>query len=380
MVFRSRLSDATLYRLNAIRERVELLQLLIPDGLGTLTRLSSARDQAWVLDCLALAVELSGRPGLAAPLFQLAAEVAMHDGDHSKQASALNNLAYCLRLNGSLRASVVSARTALALSHVSRDRHQEGVSQSNLGIVATARGDLGEAEVAMWHAGEICRERGKQQCDGYLSAYLSELSLVKGDPATALTLADRAWELAAAQAIEVDFIRAARVQGVALLMMGELDRADERLDHALTRVRSCELVEEQLQILVATARLKRHQHQHEQARQLLGEVWAAAEQGPYPLIHADALNLLAGIAREAGNQDEAAAAASQALLLAWADGFPYAYHWGLQEARRHLLALCAPEPFHWTWSELTHLGQGGGGPGYTAGMVTGQQIPAGQGM
>jgi tetratricopeptide (TPR) repeat protein len=344
MVFRSRLSDATLYRLNAIRERVRLLELLIPDGAGTVPRLSSARDQVWVLNNLAMAVELRGRPGSAAPLFQLAAEVSMRAGDHRMQAASLNNLAYCLRLTGRLRASVVSARTALALSSVTHDLHQEGVSQCNLGIVATTCGDLTEAEKAMWRAAEICQERSTQQCEGFLSAYLAELSMYRNDLATARTLADRAWELAAAQSIEVDFIRAARLQGLISLSIGELEVAAERFDHALTRLASCELVEEQLLTLVAMARLLRRLHQPQQAWSLLSELWEMADQGPYPLIRTDALNLQAGLAREVGDHDEAVVSAGRAYALAWSDGPPFAYYWGLQEARRLLLELGSPEP------------------------------------
>jgi tetratricopeptide (TPR) repeat protein len=344
MVFRSRLSDATLFRLNAIRERVQLLELLIPDGVGAVPRLSSARDQVWVMNNLAMAVELRGRPGSAAPLFQLAAEISMHAGDYRMQATSLNNLAYCLRLTGSLRASVVSARTALALSHVTHDLHQEGVSQCNLGIVATTCGDLTEADKAMWRAAEICQDRSTQQCEGYLSAYLAELSMYRDDPVTARTLADRAWELAAAQSIEVDFIRAARLQGLISLALGELEVAAERFDHALTRLASCELVEEQLLTLVAMARLLRRLHQPQQAWSLLSELWKMADQGPYPLIRTDALNLQAGLAREVGNHDEAVTAAGRAYALAWSDGPPFAYYWGLQEARRLLLELGSPEP------------------------------------
>lgn len=69
-----------------------------------------------------------------------------------------------------------------------------------------------------------------------------------------------------------------------------------------------------------------------------------AERGPYPLFHADALNVLAQIERDAGNTQAAIAAATEAYKKAWCDGPPYAYHWGLEAARVHLRALGAPEP------------------------------------
>ena len=73
-------------------------------------------------------------------------------------------------------------------------------------------------------------------------------------------------------------------------------------------------------------------------------MWEAAERGPYPLFHADALNVLAQIERDAGNIKAAIEAATLAYRKAWCDGPPFAYHWGLEAARKHLRELNAPEP------------------------------------
>ena len=96
------------------------------------------------------------------------------------------------------------------------------------------------------------------------------------------------------------------------------------------------LVQEELPALVALAELRRHQGDPAAARDLLDDVWEPAERGPYPLIHADAFNVLAQIERDAGNIEAAIEAATQAYRLAWCDGPPYAYHWGLEAARAHL--------------------------------------------
>ena len=73
-------------------------------------------------------------------------------------------------------------------------------------------------------------------------------------------------------------------------------------------------------------------------------MWEGAERGPYPLFHADALNVLAQIERDAGNHDKAVQAATEAYRKAWCDGPPFAYHWGLEAARKHLTELGAAEP------------------------------------
>ena len=73
-------------------------------------------------------------------------------------------------------------------------------------------------------------------------------------------------------------------------------------------------------------------------------MWDAAERGPYPLLHADARNVLAEIEIAEKNRDAAIAAATAAYRLAWCDGPPFAYDYGLRTARAHLRALGAPEP------------------------------------
>ena len=63
LVFRDRLSHATLYRLNASRQRADLLEMLFPDGLDQLPRLANHYRQASTLNALALAYDLGGQPG-----------------------------------------------------------------------------------------------------------------------------------------------------------------------------------------------------------------------------------------------------------------------------------------------------------------------------
>jgi hypothetical protein len=70
----------------------------------------------------------------------------------------------------------------------------------------------------------------------------------------------------------------------------------------------------------------------------------ATTQEKRALLHADALNVLAQLERDQGRREAAVAAATEAYRQAWCDGPPYAYHFGLTNARRHLQELGAPEP------------------------------------
>ena len=67
--------------------------------------------------------------------------------------------------------------------------------------------------------------------------------------------------------------------------------------------------------MTALAELHRQRKQHSIARELLEQVWAPAERGPYPLWHVDALNVLAQIERDEGNREAAITTATKAYTL-----------------------------------------------------------------
>ena len=70
----------------------------------------------------------------------------------------------------------------------------------------------------------------------------------------------------------------------------------------------------------------------------------ASERGRHSLLHAFARNELVEIETHDKNLPAAVEAATLAYQLAWCDGRPFAYDYGLRTARAHLQALGAPEP------------------------------------
>ncbi len=319
-----------------------------------------------------------------------------------------------------------------------------------------------EADAALRRSLQLSQQKKHQQNEGTRTAFFAEVALWRGDPDSARSLADRAWELAAAQRNEADFIRAARLQGTAALRcwssgfnrpaaepssqsaMVHRDSvqppaeartpadAHERLHHALTRARACQRVEEEIPTLIALAELhllqsRPYQAQRRsgssprdvdessaagtaqslvrptadnvagsptgsaqpetlrtslhgsaaehlaQARELLNDVWDRADAGPYPLFHADALNILAAIeiaeasllesrlqaessagtpasaqppegGTPAKHRQAAIDAARKAYEKAWCQGPPFAYAFGLANAKAHLDALGVEYP------------------------------------
>jgi hypothetical protein len=343
-LLRDHLDKATHYRLSASRQRVELLERLFPAGIDNAPRLEAAKQQSFTLNSLAQAYQFCGEPGRAVPLFRRAVEIDELNNFSAGAMIKVSNLSYTLILAAGLREAQSAARKTLKLSRKEKDELLEAVNLNLLGSGLAACGIDIESEIALERSLALFIAQRNQQSEGVVNAYRAERLLWFGDPKRALPLAQRAWKRAAVRRYEADFIRAARLQGAAALGLNDLDTAAERLQHALTRARAVSRVDEELPTLTAVAELHRRKQEFATARELLDQIWDLAERGPYPLFHADALNVLAQIEREEDNHEAAIAAATRAYKLAWCDGPPYAYHYGLTNARKHLEQLGAPEP------------------------------------
>jgi len=322
--------------------------MLFPDGLDQLPRLKKPRDQASTLNALALAYDASGQPGRALRLYRLSIDPAV-EHDRMGLAVGLGNISDPLRISGALRESECAARRALSMCRELTDLLHEAVSLYLLGLTLAARGASSEALVSLQRSLRMLTVQENEQGEGVVRALLAQRALWIGDAAAARGLANRAWQLAAVHQVKRDFIRAERLQGAAGLALHDLATAVGRLQDALSHAREVNAVDEELPALAALAELRRKQGELKAARELLDDVWELAERGPYPLFHADALNVLAQIERDAAQtdpsrRDAAVEAATKAYRLAWCDGPPFAYHWGLEAARAHLKALGAPEP------------------------------------
>jgi tetratricopeptide (TPR) repeat protein len=344
-VFRDRLSAATLYRLSAGRQRGAMLERLFPKGLDQPPRLASARSRSYTLNALALGSLSSGRPEAAGGLFARAAAIAREEKDDKNLlATVLQNLSEVERAAGHLRKAEATTREALQLSRLLKDRFQEGRGLRYFGVLLAARGAVADAQITFARAERLFRSRVHEQGEGRVCSDQAELLARSGEIESAQRVVELALELAAVRRLARDLICVDRLQGNLALRRGDLATADRCLSDSLSRCRACDSKDEELPTLIALAELRHRQGRTDEARELLDQVWEPAGIGPYPLFHADALNLLARIERDAGNRDAAVAAATEAYRKAWCDGPPYAYHWGLRDAREILAELGAPEP------------------------------------
>jgi hypothetical protein len=80
------------------------------------------------------------------------------------------------------------------------------------------------------------------------------------------------------------------------------------------------------------------------ARKHIDDALQLAEHLQLRLRRADAMNVLSKIEYLGGNREAAAGAAVEAYRLAWCDGPPFSYDWGIRQARENLAAAGEPEP------------------------------------
>jgi tetratricopeptide (TPR) repeat protein len=343
-LFYERLEYATHFRLGANRQRVEMLQMLFPNGLDEPPLLKDQVMRAFTLNALATGYSSSGHPGRAVPLYRRVNSLLSGIGDDKNRGYGLMHLSATLRVKGDLQECEEVARQVLAIADKLQDPFSEAIGSYMLGLLLAVRGKASGSGRALRRSLRMFEEQKHEGGGNQVNAYLAQRAIWFHEYVEALSFADRAWELAQVVKNEGDFIRAARGQGEAALWLGDQERADERLHLALTRARTVNLVEEELPALTALAELRRQQGDEKEAREFLNDVWEYAERGPFPLLQADALNVLAQIELDAGNTKEAIEAATKAYQLAWCDGPPYAYHWGLIKAQQHLDDLGASPP------------------------------------
>jgi tetratricopeptide (TPR) repeat protein len=343
-LFKERLEGTLLYRLSMNRLRADLLEMLFHNGLEQLPSLKTTNDLVSILNALAVAYNAAGQPGQAVYLYRHATSLHKQSGNRKDQSIGLCSWSNALRLTGKLREAEAIARQALLINREERDHLQEAFTLRFVGLATAMQPSGGESQLALLRSLRLYSKPLNRQAQGVVHAILAKRALWQNDPDTALKLADQAWELADHEKRKGDFIRAARVQGEATLWRDDFARAEGCLSYTLTNAREVNLMEEELPALTALAELHRRQRLYDTAREYLDQIWGPAERGPYPLLHADAFNVLAQLEHDQGRREAAVAAATAAYKQAWCDGPPYAYHFGLTNARRHLQKLGAPEP------------------------------------
>ncbi|HWL74506.1 MAG TPA: hypothetical protein VNQ74_11585, partial [Burkholderiaceae bacterium] len=196
-LFIRHLASATLRRLSASRQRIELLELLFPDGLRQLPRLSSQNVQAHVLNSLALGYRFSGHPRHAISLFRRYHEIHTETEYEDYFGIGPHNLSNTLRLVGALFESEATVRRALAISCEQANHFKEAIALRWFALTLATRGMISESEVALRRALQMFMGWPEaDQSEGMTNTVLAQRAIWLGTSAAALAFANRAWELA----------------------------------------------------------------------------------------------------------------------------------------------------------------------------------------
>lgn len=341
--FTHRLSDVMTWRLSRAREQVELLELLFPNGVEQTPSVNDLKMQSDFFFLYARANK-GLNPNRSAEMFQRHIDLAKRVSPKRDLAEAFEGLSDVQRMIGKLYASEVTALKSVVLFRELNDEIYEGRAYYRLGLVLAARGLGDKSEAVLTQALHVFEKIELSNAIAGAYAFLAQNALWAEKPEKAILLADHAWNLTEDRRFERDFIRAARLKGTGALRVGDLETANERLHHALIRSRNVNMIDEELSILVALSELALQVGNIGKSREILDDVWEFVERGHFMLVYADALNILSQIEYRDGHPNDAITAANRAYELAWCDGPPYAYHWGLETAKKHLDKLDAPYP------------------------------------
>jgi tetratricopeptide (TPR) repeat protein len=344
-----RLDDPLYYRFGAYQTEIELLRELFPDGEDRPPRLKSESAQASTLNDLAASYSLSGQPRRAVRAVEGAIGLVDKLKNKRNVAIGLENLAFQQVALGELAAAEASLLRSIGLCREVGDEFWGAVGHQELGRLLAYRGVFTESEQHLATGQEILDRIGPRRTS-YVSvarAYRALRALLMGEANAALAAAEQARELADVQAYERDIIQAEWLVGAALVALaaqsGEaegnnLAQAEGHLTEALNRCRAINLVELEPDILLAWARWHRARGNAPQARQHAEEALAIADRCEYRLAQADAHNLLARLALDAGDPNAARQHAEIARERALCDGPPHCYQPALDEAERLLKA------------------------------------------
>jgi tetratricopeptide (TPR) repeat protein len=331
-------------RLGVEIQASEMLRALFLQGIDQISRISDLEEQLGVYALVALCSVYHTVE--AARWYQRSLElVPESEEDFASIVHSL--LVEQLCLCGSLYEAEVEALSALLITRRGNKEENEPVPLGFLGLVLAVRGKQNDSELAFERIIRLEASAGTPSgWFGYLNYAMSCLWSVQF--ARANTFAQKARAITGDEGKNERWerlrLRSIWIQCMAALELGKSQEVEEDLLEALRNARELSQIGEEIPIRIGLAELRRRQGNLKVARELLDEVWEPAERGSFRLYHADAYNVLAQIERDAGRDEEAFQAATNAYRLSWCDGPPYAYHYGLQKAKAHLLALHRPEP------------------------------------
>jgi len=330
-LLKERLIDPLRFRFSDGQQLLTLLEALL-DEAGE-PRPTKQPQQAWLLNALAQAYQMTGQVARALPVYERANSLQATLRGSRGASKGWRDLSYAQRLAGQLKNAQESARRALEAAQNAENRLQEVLSYQVLGLALAVCGMEAESSAAMDESMRLAQALLASPNAAHREVNLPYnhyglRAMWFGDFQGALHWAEQALVYCHDKKLEAGLILANRLKGSAALALGQLELAETHLLVALKNARAVNLAEEENAALIAVAKLRGQQGRLDEGHSLLDEVWEEATHAPYRLLHVDALNVLAELQAQGGDRISAGHSANQAHQLALCDGMPYCYKAG----------------------------------------------------
>lgn len=354
MIFMRDLDDLILYKIGKYRLAIDMLEEIWQDPRDHFFELKGLmarfiRIDRVMFNTIALSYKYAGEPHKSVEIFEAHIPIEQANSDvinsgYNNLFSAMCNFLDTLMFVGKLKHANKILDDILNHPNLEKFSFTYYIAQSFRGDFFSLCGNDQMSQNIFLQSIEDIGEKNDPVLQVIIYSFFSAHYLRIDHPNEALFYANKAWELAQIIENSRHLSTVARHQGAAALALQNYSIADERLHYALIKAREVEYIEGDLPALITLDNLAHQQGKLQEARDLLDDVWEFAERGPYPIFHADACNILCQIERDAGNMAKAIGAATQAFHLSWCDGPPWAYRFGLENAKKHLRELGVEEP------------------------------------
>ena len=330
------------YNLTGIyrQERIEMLQLLFPDGELSGPSLTDKREQISALHELADLYGSSGRFIHASYLYKQSVMILRKQEDKGLLVESLNALVNNQLRVGGLKAAARNGRRALDLHDEISIRYKRIPSHWNYGRILTYQGEWARARIEFGTAMGLAKAENATRDKCITWIYLAQLALLRGDGDAGYAAANKAKAIAARRKDADLHILSDWLLGWASGERGAYMTAEQLLDSALYHSRAADLIAFEPLILLAQARLLRAQKDEgDRAWQLASTAVSIAERYDYKFDLAEINLFLTNLALDRGDYDLAHQLIKKAHRYARVDREPYVYKIIFEESTRILKML-----------------------------------------
>ncbi len=322
------------------QERIEMLQLLFPDGELSGPRLTDSRNQISALHELADLYGNSGRFIHATYLYKQSVMILRKQDDKGLLVESLNALVNNQLRVGGLKVAAKNGRRALDLHDEISIRYKRIPGHWNYGRVLAYQGEWARARIEFGTAMGLAKAENAIRDKCITWSYLAQLALLRGDEDDGYAAASKAKTIADGRKDADLHILTDWLLGWASGKRGAYMTAEQLLGNALYHSRTADLIAFEPLILLAQARLLRAQKdESDRAWQLALTAVSIAERYDYKLDLAEINLFLTNLALDRGDYDLAHRLIKKAHTYARCDREPYVYKTIFEESERILKML-----------------------------------------